>query len=81
MTAEPLVCPAREAGQVLSDAAAVTGLALREPVARLPARIRRPVGVHFSWWDTGGSPLPTVAGKGKVPRPALVSGGVHDRRG
>lgn len=74
MTADPLVCPARDAGQILSEAAAVTGPALRDAVARLPERIRRPVGVHFGWWDTDGGPLPAGVAQGKAVRPALVLG-------
>ncbi|MGW0550099.1 polyprenyl synthetase family protein [Streptomyces altiplanensis] len=71
MTAEPLIRPAREAGQVLADAFELIGPGLREAVARLPDRIRQPVGVHLGWWD--GSGLPLDGGRaGKMIRPALT---------
>ncbi|MGV9884461.1 polyprenyl synthetase family protein [Streptomyces sp. NPDC003006] len=70
MTAEPLMRPVREVGQVLSDAVSVTGPGLREAVSRLPERVRRPVGVHLGWWDSSGRPLQGRAGK--MMRPALA---------
>ncbi|MFF3487314.1 polyprenyl synthetase family protein [Streptomyces sp. NPDC002701] len=70
MTAEPVIRAAREVGQVLSDAAAVTGPGLREAVGGLPQRIRHPVGVHLGWWDSAGRALEGRAGK--MMRPALT---------
>jgi geranylgeranyl diphosphate synthase type I len=74
MTAESLVPPERDAREILSDAAAVTGPALREAITRLPQRIRHPVGVHFGWWDPHGRPQPAGVSQGKRIRPALALG-------